>query len=499
MAKYNLEIEKHVLSLLIQKPEVWADMHLVNEKDFSQAHRPIFSVLQQQIESNIKNPSVSSVILAEKLKMYNITLEGGVDAYDYFEALKLKSVDEKDALNLTKELKRTTVRRELIDKCSELAKELTKKEAASFEEMTDIVDRGLSSIGTNYFKADETVLLFEDIEQIVEDLGDNPLDSDDLGYMGPFDSINKTIGSLIYQGAFNVVGSRTGGGKSSLGFFYNCWIAAKHDLPLLHLDTAEMTVEQLRFRAVCCFSEGRVPLWAVKSGEWRKNPEWVRIIREEVWPMVKKIEFHYINIGSMSPKEIVSFCRRFYYNKVGRGRHLLIHWDYIKGTEAVGRNTQEYQSVGYLVGDMKTLVTDDIEASIWTSVQNNRTGITTGKTGAEISDSEGSMSLSDRIIQQSTTGFVMSYKVPDELAEEDNQFGNVKLSPVKTRELLGKSFEKALLPVKLPDGRMAKNYFNLNTQTFHYEDKGDLHFMLEKMGNGDVLANSNKGGEKAPI
>lgn len=487
MSKYNLEIEKHILALLVQNPEVWAEITIVNDRDFSKAHRPIFSVIKQQIESNLKNPSVTSIILAEKLKIYNIKLDGGIDAYDYFEALQLKSVNPSDIVNLAKELKRTTVRRELIDKSEGLAKELTTNGAMSFQEMTELVERNLSSVNTSYFKSDETIGVFDDIIEVTEERGENPLDSDEMGFLGPFPSINRTLGALHYQGAFTVVGSRTGGGKSSLGFYYNLCVAEKYDLPILHLDAAEMTVQQLQGRAICALSQGVVPLWAVRSGEWRKNKEWTRIIREDIWPRVKKIRIDYCNIGGMTPKEAVSFVKRYYYNKIGRERHLIIDWDYIKGTESTNRNNQEYQSIGYMVGDFKTLVTDEIDASIWTSVQNNKTGIYTGKSGAEIVDSEGSMSLSDRILQQATTGFTMRFKVPDELADEQNLFGNVKLAWVKTRELLGKNFERALLPVRMPSGALLKNYCNLNTKAFFYEDKGDLHDQLEILGQKDVL------------
>ena len=480
---FNVELERHYFASLMKHPEQWGEVAgLSNKEDFSRIHQPFFDIFKLQLDQNPPQP-VQPVLLANILNKYSIPLEG-ITPYEYLQSIELIPVAKDSAFNYAREIKRLWARRHFIERCDNVKNQLVKKPDLSGEAMVNLMDKEMSDINVRFCQQ-ETPDIFSSLIEVVEERGNNPIDSEQLGYMGPFQSINKTLGALVFPGSFTVISSRSGGGKSSLGFFYNVFLAEKYGLPILHLDAAEMTIEQLQMRAVCSLAQGRVPLWAVKSGEWRKNKEFSDIIRGEVWPRVKKIKIYFQNIGSFNPQELVSFSKRFYFNKVGRGNHMLIHWDYIKGTESTSQNTSEHQAVGFMVGNMKSLITEDITASVWTSVQANRSGIYTGKSSSELKDSEDSISLSDRIIQQSTNGFMMRYKVPDELKSENNLYGNVKLNPVKERELLGKEYEKMLQPVTIKNGsdiRMVKNYFNLDTKNFYYEDRGDLRSMAEGLG-----------------
>ncbi len=490
---HNPEIEKFVLAGLLLYPDTWGDVNMVlKEGDWSKNHKAIFSIIKQQLD---KSPpeSVAPVVIAEKLKSYGVSvLEGGVGILDFLEAVKILPIDKKEVTNLVKQLKQTTVKRDLVNICESVKNELIHGKDKSFSEMTSLVESSISGITTSYFKEETTSLLAGLVEE-VEERGNNPKKAEDCGYHLPIISLSNTIGGLK-RGDFVTVASRTGGGKSSLGFFMNFCLAEKYDLPVLHLDKAEMTIQSLRARCVVCASLGRIPLHAVYSGEFRLNKEWLRIFREEVTPRIRKVEknIHFINVGGMDAKAITGFVRRYHYNKIGREKHLLIHDDYIKGSQSLSKNTQEYQSVGYYVDDMKSLITNDIEASVWTSVQRNREGIYTGKQGKEIIDSESSFGLSDRILQSSSIGMILRFKVPSELAEEKNLFGNARLSIVKGREYLGRDYEKMILPVKTPDGRFVDNYFNLLNRGFYYEDKGDARYMMEVLGNTVDTVNTNQ-------
>lgn len=488
---YNPEIESHFLAALTQYPDIWGEVSLAKESDFSVIHRPIFSVLRQQLESGAP---VSTVILADKLKSYGVTAShlADVEPYDYIWALGAKPVNRADGISLLKELKLITVRRDLINRCKTAEKALKDTPAAQFDQMISIVDKTLSSVQTEYYRDDGATDLFATLESRVEELGNNPVDSDSMGYTGPLPSINMTLGgSLISPSSLTVLTARTANGKSAFSFFYCVSVAETHNIPLLWVDSGEMTVEQLQMRAVCCLSKGRVPLWAVKSGEWRKNKDWTRIIRDEIWPRVKRIKMYYQGVGGMTPKEKISFIKRFYFNKIGRDNFLLISDDYIKGSETLGKNTAEYQSVGYYLSDVKTLITEDIKASYWTSVQANRMGIHQGKKVEEIADNEGVISLSDRVGHNASTILLLRYKVPEELAAERNAFGNIILKPLKIRESTAKQFEKMLKPVKTPTNRFVQNYYNLNMNSFYYEDKGLYSDSLDKLGRGVISTDTS--------
>lgn len=494
---YSPDTEHHFLGLLLNEPSLWVEVAQASERDFSPIRQRIFSVIRQQLESTPPQ-SVSPIILTEKLKSYGQSTTGDVDTLTFLEGLQRRGrlIEKKDAQDLLKNLKRLTAKRDFIEKCDNAKREITR--STSFAEMTSILDSTLNSINTQYYKPSETQSVFGDIIHKVEERGNNPIKTEDLGFQGPFPSINDTLGSIVFPGSFTVVAARTGGQKSTLAFFYNLYLAEKYNLPILHLDSNEMTLEQIQMRAICCMSQGQIPLWAVKSGEWRLNKEWENIVRHDIWPRVKKVNIQYQNIGNMSADEVVNFIKRFYFRYVGRGNHLLINLDYIKGSESFSKNTSEYQAVGYYVDKLKNLVTEQITGSIWTSAQNNREGIITGKKANEIVDSESSISLSDRIIQQSTHGFSMRFKVPEELAKEGNRFGNIRLTPLKTRESLGRNYERSIMPVRLPDGKHVKNYYNLNAHGFHFRDMGDLVNMLEVQGMSSVDIASNRGGQQMP-
>lgn len=489
---YNPEIESHFLAVLIQYPTIFGDVSLASEKDFSAVHRPIYSVIRQQLEAMPPAP-VSTVILADKLKTYGVAAAklGGVEPYDYIWALSVKPIKQDDGVSLLKELKLLTVRRELVEKCQQAERALRDTPAERFEEMVSIVDKTLSSITTEYYTTNDTLNLFTGMEAKIEEEGNTPLTDEQAGFLGPFPSINETIGSMTYRGALVVIGARTETGKSSLSWFYNTHVAEKHKLISLTLDAAEMTPEELQYRQVCALSNGKIPYWALQNRQWRKNEEWVKMIRSDIWPRIQQMErtgVYYKNIGTMTPKDIITYIKRFYYNKVGRGNFLLINFDYLKGMESMNRQQSEHQAIGNFVNDLKCLITEEINASIWTSVQNNRTGIPTKENQHDAAHS-GQMGLSDRIIQQATHGFILQFKTPAEIALEANKFGNLRLTCVKKRRLLGRRFEDMLIPVKTPHG-YTTNYFNLETRGFSYLDKGSLKDMISKIGQGVIEVNA---------
>ncbi len=497
---FNVEIEAHTLANLLQHPATFGDFYLIDRGDFSKVHQPLWEMISLQL--NCTPPgSVSPVVLAEKLKGLGITLEG-FEAFDYLQGLTTRFVEKTEAPQLARELKRLTVRRQLVEKLDGARKELVSTPNASFESMGSIVEKALSSVTTDYYKP-ETTEVFENMVRIVEERAAKPLKPEEMGFLGPFKSINETIGSLSYHGSYTVVGARSAVGKSSLGWFYQTYLLEQYpQTHLLHLDAAEMTFEELCWRAVCAMSKGQIPYNAIYRGSWANDPAWAKLIRGELWPRAQKMvgRMGFKNVGNMSPKERISFIRRYYYNKVGRGNHLLIHDDYLKGVEATGKYAQEHQTMGFYVGDQKTLITDEIIASLWTSVQANRMGVTNGKKESEINESDEIFSLSDRILQQSTHSFAMRPKMTEELAREASLFGNLVLKPLKKRQLLGDRYQEMISPVKMPSGKFVSNLFNLETKGFWYEDRGTLKEMLANLGQSAVnMSNTDNTAKVQPL
>ncbi len=503
---YLLETEQHLIGLLLnQGSAIWGDLNLLAPKDFSPVRRALFSVIKQQLDQSPPG-SVTPVILVERLKSYGHSDKiGEVDALTYLNGLQVRGrmIEPKEAVNLLKELKGATVKRELIEACDEAKKRLKEIDSNKLSEMVGVVDETLSSVNTQFYQS-ETTLMFDGYVDKMRERMANPIKSEDIGFQGPFPSMNKVLGNIVGPASLVIVGARTGNQKSTLGFFYNTYLCERYNLVYLHLDVNEMPRAQLLDRATCCFSQGQIPLWAVKSGEFGQNRESRRIWFEEIEPKVAKIGklIHYQNVGKLKPREVVAFIRRFYYKHVGRGGHLLVNLDYVKGSSALrsgsSKGDSEYQLVGDYIDELKGLINDEISASVWASVQQNRGGITSNiKNADDILDSEANFGLSDRIIQMATDGFSLRFKVPTELGKEKNLFGNMKLEQHKGRDLVGKEFAAALAPIKVGN-RYMKNYYNLNSHGFHFTDAGDLRAMVDRLGYGVVDLSTDKTKREMP-
>jgi hypothetical protein len=189
--------------------------------------------------------------------------------------------------------------------------------------------------------------------------------------------------------------------------------------------------------------------------------------------------------------------RRFYFNKIGRGNFLIIVDDYLKGVEQLMKDSAEWQGVGFYVADVKSMITDEIEASFWTSTQANKMGIVKGKKMADIVDNDSVVGLSDRINHNATHAFLLRYKVMEELARERNAFGNVAAKVLKIRDGLGVDYEQFMCPIKTGSG-YADNYFNIEHHGFHYTDKGWHSEMLSRLGHTAIDLTSRDGEEKMP-
>lgn len=272
--------------------------------------------------------------------------------------------------------------------------------------------------------------------------------------------------SLYITDGFNITHN------TSFSMYHQVWTAEKYNLPLLWLDFGEMSPRELQFRSICMLTQGKVPHWAIETGEWRKNKEWTLIVRNQ-WDRVKQIKFYYHDISNMNGIEIISFIRRFSYNKIGRGNPFITVYDYFKPFDTHDFNKPEWKQMGHFLQDIKSFIVNELPIPIWGAIQLNRLGITTNKTSDQIDDSENAIGLSDRITQQSSHALILRFKTMDEIAIEDNRFGNMKLFAVKHRHL-GRDFMSAIKPVKIGK-KFMKNHINLEGGSFYYEDRGDLN------------------------
>ena len=65
------------------------------------------------------------------------------------------------------------------------------------------------------YKSNSPENIFLEIDDYIENLGNNPVDETDLLY-GPFDTVNRIYGPLLRPQGVNLIGARTGAKKTSL-------------------------------------------------------------------------------------------------------------------------------------------------------------------------------------------------------------------------------------------------------------------------------------------
>lgn len=474
---YSYELEKQLLAGLIKNPNSFIDIcSFVNERDFycedSVLNKTIFTIIKQAIENA---EDVDDVIIAQRVQSIGLSFEDNINVADYIKSLALRKITDNSAIKAAKELKKYTIRREICDSALEVSKKM--KSIAPESSYLDIVSSAdkIYNSKINYYEvgSDAPQNIYEDMEYLIEELGNNPIK--EFGMMGPHKKINEIFGSLCRPGNITVIVARSGVGKTQFCMDYATKVSAMYDAPVLHFDNGEMSKEELMFRQ--CAALSGVPLHLLENGDWRKSGiDIVNKVRA-VWPKVKNLKLHYYNVGGMDVDSMINVLKRFYYSHVGRGNKMLFSFDYIKTTSEKS-DKNEWQIVGEMVDKFKKCIQKEMLVdnkpiiSMITSVQSNRTGITSNRNSANVVDDESIVSLSDRIIQFCSHMFILRKKTLDEVQDEGVQFGSHKLIPIKHRHL-GKDIAGALEPVLVAD-TLRRNFINLEFKNFAITEKGDL-------------------------
>ena len=485
------ELERHLLAGLIKHPSVYAELApFINEGDFStessQVHATIFKILKNCLE---RGEHVDEVVVAQKVKDFNISFKDNIDVGQYIHSLGLRKISADGVLNTAKELKKISVRRSIRDAAIEVANKMkTLGSNHTFDEIIQHADSLYNKQIDLYHTNDTPHNIYESMEEFIEERGDNP--KTEFGFMGPYQRLNELYGSLLRPGNISVIVARSGVGKTTFCLDFVTKVSERYDhVPILHFDNGEMSQEELTMRQ--CAALSGVPIHYLETGLWRNNADFVRRIRS-VWKTIKKFKFFYYNVAGLTVDEMTNVIRRFYYSKVGRGNPLIFSFDYIKTTEQTqSRNQSEWQVVGDMITQFKNLIQKEILGddgpliSMITSVQSNRYGITTNRRAENTVDDESVVSLSDRIIQFCSHMFHLRRKTLDQIQEEPEGFGTHILSCLKSRHL-GANSHRAIQPVEMPDGSKRNNYINLKVDNFSIDECGDLQDMADALNLVDL-------------
>lgn len=450
----------------------------ITENDFvasgGRVHRGIYSLIRDCYE---KSERIDITILAERLRSLGITFQDGIDCLSYLESLNLKPCTEESTILMAKELKKLTIRREIINAAKEAIKSVEEcPPTASAHDIVNAADMAFNrKIDVYASEAQVPQNIYEDMEREVEERAANPID--DFGPTLPhFPRLNKMFGSLFIPGSITVIVARPGVGKTTLALEWGTVVGNESRIPVLHFDNGEMSKKELIYRQCACLSD--VPLHYIQTGKWARNPEMAEKVRSAFKLIRKNMEsykFFYYNVGGMTTHEMLNVARRFYYNSVGRGKKMIISFDYIKsgGDE---KNKKEYQLVGEMMEDMKLFIQREIVhdkepmISLFTSVQQNRFGD---------ADSDQAISLSDRIKQIASSVFFLRRKTQDEIMLHGESMGTHVLKNDKCRNM-GEDVARAKAMVKLPDGSLSDNMIFLEINNFSSKEICDLREWADK-------------------
>ena len=162
---------------------------------------------------------------------------------------------------------------------------------------------------------------------------------------------------------------------------------------------------------------------------------------------------------------------------------MIINFDYIKSTSENFGNKQEYQVIGDMCDKWKRFTQDfrfdgEPVVSMVTSVQSNRSGISSNRPTENIIEDESVVSLSDRVVHAATHLYFLRKLNTDELIS-NNEFGTHRLVMLKHRHL-GENPERATTPIRLDDGSLAPNALFFNFDNFHMTEVGDLQDLVDR-------------------
>ena len=500
---YSYDLETQLLAGLIKYPDRYAEVaSFVTEKDFwsesSKINRTIFCVLRQAIDNGEK---IDDVVISQRVKNYGVTFEDNINPSDYIESLSLKKISPESIISVAKELKKYTIRREIALCAADINKKMKSISPSSdYKTIVETADK-LYNDQINLYETgeDQPQDIFAEMEDLIEERGNNPVT--EFGFAGPHPKIQDMYGSLLRPGNITVVVARSGVGKTQFCLDFTTKVSEKYEVPVLHFDNGEMSKEEVIMRQ--CAALSHVPLHLLETGNWRKAGEDTVNKVRATWKKIKNLKFYYYNVGGMSTDQMINALKRFYYSKVGRGNQMIFSFDYIKPSADADAGKPEWQVIGEMLNKFKKTIQTDITQdqkptiSMLTSIQSNRSGITNNRAADELNDTEGIVSMSDRITHYCSHMAILRNKVPQEIEEEGPNFGAHKLIFVKSR-FLGSDVAGATNPVQMPNGGLKKNFINLQFNNFDIEEKGDLRDIVNNMDTGLTRLAANNETDNVP-
>lgn len=478
---YSIESERALLGGLLNKPITFPDIDgSLKETDFySREHGTIYACMRQ-ILSEKKELTIPS--LTTRVKSLGLKFSGVLDIQEYIESISLNTLNDKAILETAGEIVKLRAFRGMESSAEEIRRYLAKNTSASLSSAVATVDSLMANTINGFIVDDIPVNIFDELSNEVIILGNAPTEG--TGLKTPYPSFNKLFGELRGGNVYGIA-SRPGQGKTTFLCDMALGVAKENNVPVLFLDT-EMTTKEIRLRMAA--SIVGIPLWYVETGNWNKNADLRAKMNAglaKIDSEMKTLKFFHFHVGNKTIVEVLTVIRRWYWSVVGRGNKCLVVYDYLKLTgEKVGANWAEYQAIGEKTNQLKA-ISVEIDNPVFTAIQINRSGESSGRQAKEVTDDSSVIAQSDRVLWFVTFLAIFRRKTSDELALDGKDFGSHKLIDLKTRyqgqEAAG---HQNLVERQLQDGTSAfePNYISFNIENFRVVEKGTLKDIIAKGG-----------------
>lgn len=494
MALYSLQVERHALGGLIQNIEVMADVErFVGSKDFvAEPHGVIYSCLRSAF---LNKETIDKVLLAQKIKNLGISFKDDINIFDYIESISFSLVTPEATVNACKELVKFRMLRDIDKTCDDMKDIVNKSVNESIDTTIGEVDAVYGKQMNSFEHENEPEPLFEGFYEEVEARGNNPVE--EIGLATPYPEFNRLYGGFRRKNLY-IVAARAKSGKSTLLAEMGCEMSRMHNVPVLILDT-EMSRDEVRFRSGAAKAE--VALWHLKTGNWRKNNEYVTKVRDRAkgFNNVYSKVYH-LHVANKSIEEVASICRRFYAKVVGRGKDCLFIYDYVKMVGNDERYRKEYQEMGDKIDFLKKLA-EELDVPILTSCQNNREGVVGGREASEIVDDERSIGISDRVTHFASGVWIFRRRTAEEITLDTPESGTHKLIEVVVREQgRDAAGHQDYILRTFPDGKRKyiKNFINFEVNNFSVQERGSLRDCIQRQ-NAQFLAQDNNNPQEGTL
>ncbi|MFA6432919.1 MAG: DnaB-like helicase C-terminal domain-containing protein [Candidatus Paceibacterota bacterium] len=486
MSLYKLEQEKQFLSAAIRHPAILAECPLT-ERDFSPVNRVVFSALRACVASGVE---FSHHLLIDRLASYGIKVAETIDPAIYVNALVGLGVVEKAGIGIAKELKRTSVRRELHEIGRKIqaatAQDVApgdnepKKATELLAEVTGIFNEHVNIISGS--KDDEPANLYGSIRSFLDI--DNSFSSRAIA--SPWVVLNDLYG-YFDAGSVWLIASRMKIGKSSLWLSLGQQLCAQDkddELRILVLDT-ELTLQENQSRALAAASG--VSEFRIRQGWYKKRKderERVEAAADLLEPFNQRVQ--HIYVGGKDLNAIISLTRRWAFKNLTEGKRGLLVYDYIKlnSREDFRSKNPLFLQIGEKIDSIKNL-SKELNIPAICFCQTNRENVETK--GGEKQQNSSVIGGSDMLAQFSSVVLLLEELTPDERAAM-NQLGKDdathSLREIACRQRgpceLG---EDRLVPIKAEKGskiRYVKNYLLFNFSQFNVREVSTLKRVVER-------------------